>query len=122
MAEPGRDHFDEVETFAMKTKPKPKSPAPLAFTIDGQPYQEVGTVPYLTRFDREIRLVRLATRCPICERGFEVTATRTAAKRKKLVRRCPEHRVPGWPVARHRAVVQARAERAHAAALMAMFD
>lgn len=102
--------------------PKPKSPAPLAFTIDGQPYREVGDVPCVTRFGTEIRLLRLATRCPICDRGFEVTATRTAAKRKTVVRRCPAHRRLGLSVERHKALLDARGHRSREAALLAMFD
>jgi hypothetical protein len=52
----------------------------------------------VTRDDRVIDLLVLATRCPECAGPFRIKATRTAVKYRRLTRRCPDCRAPGRPV------------------------
>ncbi|SFH08724.1 hypothetical protein [Methylobacterium gossipiicola] len=112
--------------------PKPrKPPKPMDFTLpDGQRYVQVGAEPHELRSGRAMSLLVLRSECPICGAPFLLKASRRNAAARILSRRCPEHRIPGVTVEKHKARLaaalarqtEAAARRAHAAALLAMFD
>lgn len=115
-----------------KSKPRkpPVPPKPMDFTLKGQRYVQVGTELHERLSGRTMSLLVLRSVCPICEKPFTLKASRRNAVAREVTRRCPDHRLPGVTVEKRKARLaaarawqtEAAARRAHAAALMAMFD
>lgn len=76
--------------------------APLQDTVQigWQVYRRIGLCRHCTRMGRQTNLIRFEACCaePKCGRRFEAKATATDWRRKRLVRRCEDHRSVGRAV------------------------